>query len=238
MNAAFASFLVSGTDARPFLQGQLSCNIDALTPKASLLACVSSPQGRVQAVLDVRQTEAGIALSCVASMADRVVARLRKYVLRSKVLIQPLPASAFSAAPLFGVPDSSLLSHARAGIPHVFEETHEAFVAQMLNLDLLGAISFDKGCYTGQEIIARTHFRGTVKRRMARFATPGAPPQPGQRLTVDGAHAGDVVYAVQNDGESELLAVINLAQIDSVIQLEDRPTVGMQRLPLPYSFET
>src|SRR5687768_16110076 len=103
MNEVFASLLVSGTDARSFLQGQLSCDIDALTPANSLIACVSSPQGRVQAVLDVRQLESGIALSCIASMSERVIARLRKYVLRSKVTIEltPLIASAN-----FGVQES------------------------------------------------------------------------------------------------------------------------------------
>ncbi len=66
------------------------------------------------------------------------------------------------------------LSQVRAGLPQVYPETHEAFVAQMLNIDLLGGISFEKGCYTGQEIIARTHFRGAVKRRMFLFHSAGA----------------------------------------------------------------
>src|SRR4029078_3527574 len=55
------------------------------------------------------------------------------------------------------------------GLPQVYAATSEAFVAQMLNLDLLGAIAFDKGCYTGQEVIARAHYRGRVKRRMQRW---------------------------------------------------------------------
>ena len=61
-----------------------------------------------------------------------------------------------------------------AGLPQVYTATSEAFVAQMLNLDLLGAIAFDKGCYTGQEVIARAHYRGRVKRRLQRWhATAG-----------------------------------------------------------------
>lgn len=56
-----------------------------------------------------------------------------------------------------------------AGLPQVYGATSEAFVAQMLNLDRLDAIDFDKGCYTGQEIIARAHYRGQVKRRMQHF---------------------------------------------------------------------
>ena len=57
----------------------------------------------------------------------------------------------------------------RAGEPQVYAATSEEFVAQMLNLDVLGAIAFDKGCYTGQEVIARAHYRGRVKRRLQRF---------------------------------------------------------------------
>ena len=68
-----------------------------------------------------------------------------------------------------------------AGLPQIYGETYESFVAQMLNLDLLGAVSFTKGCYTGQEIIARTHYRGAVKRRMFRFAAACPPPPPGAR---------------------------------------------------------
>ena len=60
-----------------------------------------------------------------------------------------------------------------AGIPQVYAATSESFVAQMLNLDLLGAIAFDKGCYTGQEVIARAHYRGRVKRRMQRWLNAG-----------------------------------------------------------------
>ena len=56
-----------------------------------------------------------------------------------------------------------------AGEPQVYAATSEQFVAQMLNLDLLDGIAFDKGCYTGQEVIARAHYRGRVKRRMQRL---------------------------------------------------------------------
>ena len=77
-----------------------------------------------------------------------------------------------------------------AGLPHVYAETYEAFVAQMLNLDLLGGISFAKGCYTGQEIIARTHYRGAIKRRMVRFRAACPPPAPGSRVLAGDAACG------------------------------------------------
>lgn len=98
-----------------------------------------------------------------------------------------------------------------AGIPQVYAATSETLVAQMLNLDLLGAISFDKGCYTGQEVIARAHYRGRVKRRLQRWHNPsGTRLEPGQS-----AHAPDgrslVVVRVATDiaGAQDLLAVGN-----------------------------
>jgi folate-binding protein YgfZ len=114
-------------------------------------------------------------------------------------------------------------------LPQVYPETDETFVAQMLNLDLLGGVNFEKGCYTGQEIIARTHFRGAIKRRMFRFEYTGQPPTPGTRVLAGELHAGDVVDAA----EGELLAVINLSQQDAKLKVENG--AQLKKLPLPYS---
>ena len=229
-----ATLLVSGTDARSFLQGQLSADIDALAPARPLLASCNSAQGRVQAVVWLVERSDGIALLLPASMVERTALRLRRYVLRSKVAIgevQEVPE----------LPESHAYREAgwrlagiRAGLPQVYPETHEAFVAQMLNLDLLGGVSFDKGCYTGQEIIARTHFRGAIKRRMFRFASSSPPPVPGARILVGEQHAGDVVDAAATKEGSELLAVITLAQQDAALELEGLP---LRKLPLPYAID-
>jgi tRNA-modifying protein YgfZ len=127
-----------------------------------------------------------------------------------------------------------LLADIRAGLPQVLAETHESFVAQMLNLDALGGISFNKGCYTGQEIIARAHFRGTVKRRMFRYQTQGEAPTPGTRLLANGEHAGEVVMAASTLVGCELLAVVSVAQSAAVLTLENRDT-RLELLTLPYA---
>src|SRR5690625_7813571 len=86
----------------------------------------------------------------------------------------------------------------------------------MLNLDLLGAVSFRKGCYTGQEIIARLHYRGQSRRRMQAVTGPLAadqpPPRPGQRLLdAQGRSQGELVQAVvAAPGRFEGLAVVAL----------------------------
>ena len=100
------------------------------------------------------------------------------------------------------------------GIPEVYAATSEQFVAQMLNLDVLGAISFTKGCYTGQEVIARAHYRGRVKRRMQRFRTA----DPMQLAVGDSGKFRDgrsfrvVEAATLPDGRCEFLAVAPMAQ--------------------------
>jgi folate-binding protein YgfZ len=99
-----------------------------------------------------------------------------------------------------------------AGQPQVYGTTSEEFVAQMLNLDALGAIAFDKGCYTGQEVIARAHYRGRVKRRMQRFISR----EPVRLVPGDSGHLADgrafkVVLAAQlADGRCDFLAVAPL----------------------------
>jgi hypothetical protein len=99
------------------------------------------------------------------------------------------------------------------GEAQVYVATSEEFVAQMLNLDALDGIAFDKGCYTGQEVIARAHYRGRVKRRLQRFVSRG----PVAKLAVgESGQLGDgrafkVVEAVQlADGRCEFLAVAPL----------------------------
>ena len=72
-----------------------------------------------------------------------------------------------------------------AGEPQVYSETSELFVAQMLNLDLIDALSFSKGCYTGQEIITRTQHLGRIKRRMLAFRfPPGIDARRGEPVTL------------------------------------------------------
>jgi folate-binding protein YgfZ len=226
---SLGTLLVSGADTRPFLQGQLSADVAALTPANAVLASCNSAQGRVQAVLWLVERGDGIALILPASVAERTATRLRKYVLRSKVRIEASTAAIdLPEGHPYREPDWRLAG-IRAGLPQVYPETDETFVAQMLNLDLLGGVNFEKGCYTGQEIIARTHFRGAIKRRMFRFEYTGQPPTPGTRVLAGEQHAGDVVDAASG----ELLAVISLSQQDAELKVESG--VQLKKLPLPYS---
>ncbi|MFM8331551.1 MAG: YgfZ/GcvT domain-containing protein [Candidatus Methylumidiphilus sp.] len=128
------------------------------------------------------------------------------------------------------------LEDIRAGIPSVKAATVEEFLPQMLNLDRLGGISFNKGCYTGQEIVARTHYLGQVKRRMQRLAGMGeAVPVAGEalgRVGEDGQPVGVVVDAAVNpDGGFEALAVLTAAALDAPLQTADGRALHLSTLP-------
>jgi tRNA-modifying protein YgfZ len=101
------------------------------------------------------------------------------------------------------------LADIRAGLPQIYLATREAFVAQMLNLDLLDGISFSKGCYTGQEIIARTQHLGRIKRRLHRLQLPLGQWSVGQTLRLSDGRAGRLTEVIRNSGGCEALAVLN-----------------------------
>ena len=107
-------------------------------------------------------------------------------------------------------------ANVRRGIPWLGEQTSERFLPQELNLDALGALSYDKGCYPGQEIIARLRYRGEVKRLLRRATAEGAlAPRPGNSLTLPGETKtiGAVISAVSGPDGSELLVVVERAFI-------------------------
>jgi folate-binding protein YgfZ len=121
-----------------------------------------------------------------------------------------------------------------AGQPQVYAATSEEFVAQMLNLDALNAISFDKGCYTGQEVIARAHYRGRVKRRMQRFvAREACQLSPGDSGQLADGRTFKVVQAAQlADGRCDFLAVAPL--VGAVSEPGDAVIVAADQATLPY----
>jgi folate-binding protein YgfZ len=133
------------------------------------------------------------------------------------------------------------LADIHAGRPQIYAATRELFVAQMLNLDRLDAISFSKGCYTGQEIIARTQHLGRIKRRMFRLKLPAGHWSVGQSLTLRDGRSGRIVETAASANGAEALAVLTLAKsgadTDAEISQGLVPAIDAQELPLPYSLE-
>ena len=131
--------------------------------------------------------------------------------LESAGITDPAPAEVLRAARI------------RAGIPEIAEPHSEKFTPHMLNLDLLGAISFDKGCYTGQEIVARTQNLGSSKRRLMRYRTD-ATLDSGDKLSDGDRDVGEVINVMGQD----LLAM-------TPVDLHDKTlfTNGVEVTPIP-----
>jgi hypothetical protein len=131
----------------------------------------------------------------------------------------------------------------RTGIAIITPATQEEFVPQMVNFDAIGAVSFNKGCYPGQEIVARMHYLGRLKQRMvlANIATDTVP-QPGDKLySADlGAQAsGSIVNAAASpDGGCDVLAVVQISSIAAgVIRWKSPDGPVLNLLPLPYAID-
>lgn len=130
----------------------------------------------------------------------------------------------------------------RAGMPTVFEDTVEAFVPQMANMQLIGGVSFTKGCYTGQEVVARMQYLGKLKRRMYRLRIDAAErPTPGAELfspaSASGQGAGRIVDAAPApEGGYEALAVLEVGVADAGdIHLGASDGPALTLLDLPYA---
>ncbi|WP_373295749.1 CAF17-like 4Fe-4S cluster assembly/insertion protein YgfZ [Jeongeupia chitinilytica] len=132
------------------------------------------------------------------------------------------------------------LTEIRAGAPWITAATQEAFVAQMANMELIGAVSFTKGCYPGQEIVARTQYLGKLKRRMFRMHVEAE------------AKAGDEVYSSEMNGQAsgqlvlaapalqggyEVLAVAQIASLEHGLHLGSIDGPVLSRLDLPYPLD-
>ena len=128
-------------------------------------------------------------------------------------------------------------AEAEAGTAWVRGATVEAFVPQMINFEVLGGVSFKKGCYPGQEIVARSQYRGTLKRRLQVFEAEGAATV-GQEIFHSGdpeQPAGVVASAGSRNGRSVVAAEIKLATLESgSLHLGSAGGATLQARPLPY----
>ncbi len=130
------------------------------------------------------------------------------------------------------------LAGIRAGIPQVVAATQDMFVPQTANLDLVGGVNFRKGCYPGQEIVARMQYLGRLKERLFAFHVAGEAPAPGTRIVTAGEDlAGIVVNAAPTpEGGSDLLAVVQFAANEAGgLRLGSGSGPGLAPIPLPYA---
>jgi len=212
---AYKTVTVNGSDAFEFLQNQLTNDMRLLESEAEIFAAWCNPKGRVIWFGTVYPTESGYAMSVATDLVEEVVRRLTMFRFRSKV--------EFAIGEGSTVDTESLIAN---GYPAIGRLQSEKFTPHMLNLDLLGAVSVDKGCYPGQEVVARTHFRGATKRRLMRFKTT-EPVSPGDKVSDGERDIGEVL----NAAGTELLAVIPTEKADQELKVNGIPLV---HLALPY----
>lgn len=152
------------------------------------------------------------------------------------LLLQPASAAA-PALPALEAADWQWLE-VQAGLAWVRSATVEQFVPQMLNMELLGGVNFQKGCYPGQEVVARSQYRGTVKRRTQLFAAEGAPASIGQEIFHSedpDQPAGLVAAAAERQGQVLLLAEVKLAALETgTLHLGSADGPRLSRRALPY----
>lgn len=137
------------------------------------------------------------------------------------------------------------LSEIKAGIPVIYAQTSEAFVLQMSNLNVLNGVSFKKGCYPGQEIVARMQYLGTLKRRMflARLESSKLP-LPGDEVVVQGKASADgsgkiVDAELDEDGNCHFLYIAQISKAENgQLELLDQPGIVIENIDLPYSIDS
>ena len=129
------------------------------------------------------------------------------------------------------------LAEIQTGLVNISPALSQRFTPQMLNLDKLGALSFNKGCYPGQEVIARIQNLGKIKRRVFRYSgLLSCPPSIGSILVdLEGTPMGEVIRSIQTDSQRvELLAIIRIDAVTKPLELAEEPQKPLIREMLPW----
>ncbi len=222
---------LSGPDSRKFLQGQVTCDMTTLSQDQVIYGAQCTPKGRIIFLFKASCDEQdNIILETHSSIVETAIASLKKYAVFFKTEIKQIDGHSEAL-------EITDLQRLRNGSADVTADTTDMFIPQMLNLDAQGYISFKKGCYTGQEIVARAHYRGAVKRRMHHLQlTASTLPTPGAEiLNPAGKTIGNIVSAaVAEEQTIEVLAVLADKSSDSTEITVAGQSYHVSHLPLPY----
>lgn len=282
---------VAGKDSEIFLQGQLTCDLNALKSTDSCPGCLCDLKGRVIASFDLWKMDGSFYLEMAAGLGEIVLAQLGKYAVFYKTEMsvcskfptrlglsgkaaeellsnlstelpaeknqivsiasgawlrmidtgqhryelwleqgkeQPLDETVRQSMPE-GQSNDWLLLDQELGLYRLQAEASGMYTPQELNYDLLGYISFNKGCYTGQEIVARMHYRGKAKKRLYRLGIQSGEPLSvhSQICTQAGQSIGEIIsVALLPDGNYRALAIANELIMENRI-LEQNPNASI-----------
>ncbi len=209
-----AMIKIEGTDAAQFLHGQFISDVAAMGSPGVTFSAWCDPKGRVISTFILALTRGVFWLLPPASLKSVFLQRLKMYVLRADVHITDLTETSNN----IGI---DKLHMVEKGLPLLEEKTSARFLPQELNLDMLACLSYEKGCYPGQEIIARLRFRGEVKHRLYLASThnPTSLEASTKLLTKGGdKHIGTIINAAMAK-EQKLLIVLDKrhAQSNNII---------------------
>jgi tRNA-modifying protein YgfZ len=250
---------IAGTDARKFLNGLVTADLDQVTPESARYAALLTPQGKIIVDFIIAEAPPGgdFFLDCPRPLALTLVQRLNFYKLRAKVIIEDLseilgvlvawdgdgntavglcyadprlqnlgrrcilpPHLAAKAATELGatlVDAADYETHRitlgvpRGGSDFIYSDAfpHEA------DMDQLGGVDFDKGCFVGQEVVSRVEHRGTARTRVIPVAFDGPPPEAGAAVT-----AGEVNLGMMGSGVGSIgrgLAALRLDRVGEAL---------------------
>ena len=163
MNNSDGLLKVSGIDAKKLLQGQLTCDVDTVTPEKSCLGALCNSQGRVLSLFRLFQHQDAYYMFMLRNMVPITLAALKKYAVFYKTELSDASADLDYLQPNV---INEQYADIHQGLPAIYPETSGKFLPHDLNLQETQAISFEKGCYTGQEIIARMHYKAKLKNHL------------------------------------------------------------------------
>lgn len=205
-NIALCQLKVCGGDAQSFLQGQLSNDIDKIADGKWQLNAYCQHQGRIIALLWVGKYGADFYLVLPLDLQELVLNRLKMFALNAKISIEKTQQNHLQ------LPDLKYY-------PQICIATSEKFIPQDLNLDIDEAgVSFSKGCYPGQEVVARVHYLGKPKRRLYQFEGDFEVLAMDVLTTKDGVKLGAVV----NQVKSHFFATLKVANEHSDIFIKNQ----------------
>lgn len=287
---------ISGKDAKSFLQGQLTCNVEEISTEQSRIGAYCDVKGRIIASFRLFFYQNDYYFLLPRSTLPLLFASLQKYAIFSTVTLRevsqdwqkiglygPTLKDLLSKQQLFGAKehDVTVFAHTlslsisgpvsrtillapvsepigfidahceqhdvndwhlldiMAGIPTIYAETSGQFTPHQLNFPEIGGISFNKGCYIGQEIIARTHYLGKSKSRLYRvnFQAPNLP-SPGTPLLQSSQkiECGTLIVCAKEDGNHyQALVCLQTQAISPSIRLGSFEGPLVNFLELPYS---
>lgn len=209
---------VAGPDAAKFLQGQLTCDVMALQDGQVVLGAYCNIKGKVESLFYLERQADNYYLHLNADLLDSTFNELKKYSIFSKVTLSIVTKDLPS---IVVQPEVDAIM---AKIPQLYTQTIGLFFPHDLNLPQLNAVSFNKGCYRGQEIVARMQYRGNLKRSMYLFTCDNnILIAPATTINDQETKQGNVVRFCITNNKILGLAVINDAATKHILLIDNIP---------------